>query len=95
MNGQTNKEGAFNIDIRNINIGPKAHSIKLYGNIYSIYMIVWFSYYFLLIITIKSPFVMFLSFHHIFLRANNSAMGGDRVLPKVANERYCNVVLIK
>ena len=29
-----------------------------------------------------------------FLRGNNSALGGHRVLPKVANERYCNIVLI-
>ena len=29
-----------------------------------------------------------------FLRANNTALGGHRALPKVANERYCNVVLI-
>merc|ERR1712237_223557 len=29
-----------------------------------------------------------------FLRGNNSALGGHRALPKVANERYCNIVLI-
>ena len=29
-----------------------------------------------------------------FLRGNSSALGGHRVLPKVANERYCNIVLI-
>merc|ERR1712237_82323 len=29
-----------------------------------------------------------------FLRGNNSALGGHRVLPKVANEMYCNIVLI-
>ena len=34
------------------------------------------------------------SINHIFLRGNNSALGGHRVLPKVANERSCNIVLI-
>ena len=29
-----------------------------------------------------------------FLLLNNSALGGHRTLPKVANERYCNIVLI-
>ena len=29
-----------------------------------------------------------------FLKGNNSALGGKRVLLKVANERYCNIVLI-
>ena len=54
------------------------------------------------LIYIKSPFVIVIrcslivhpSIHHIFLRGNNSAVGGHRALPKVANERYCNIVLI-
>merc|ERR1712002_1227355 len=29
-----------------------------------------------------------------FLRGNNSALGGHRALPKVANERYCYIFLI-
>ena len=34
------------------------------------------------------PFVTF------FLRGNNSALGGHRALPKVANERYCYIFFI-
>ena len=34
------------------------------------------------------PFVTF------FLKGNNSALGGHRVFPKVANERYCYIFLI-
>ena len=50
-------------------------------------------------IYIKSPFVVhpfiFLSIRpSCFLRGNNSALGGHRALPNVANERYCNIVLI-
>ena len=29
-----------------------------------------------------------------FFLLNNSALGGHRLLPKVANERYCNIFLI-
>ena len=32
--------------------------------------------------------------HQVFLKGNNSALGGHRALPKVVNERYCNMVLI-
>ena len=31
---------------------------------------------------------------HVFLRANNSALGSHRALPKVVNEKYFNIVLI-
>ena len=48
-------------------------------------------------IYIKSPFVVRPSVPSsvtFFLRGNNSALGGHRALPKVANERYCNIVFI-
>merc|ERR1712237_225873 len=58
-----------------------------------------------LYIYIKSPFVVICSlfirhsfvvhlFVMFFLRGNNSALGGHRAPLKVANESYCNVVLI-
>ena len=47
-------------------------------------------------IYIKSPFVIVIvcCVFVRFLKGNNSALGGKRVLLKVANERYCNIVLI-
>ena len=46
-------------------------------------------------IYIKSPFVVVRSsFVTVFLRGNNSALGGHRALPKVANERYCYIFFI-
>ena len=40
------------------------------------------------------PYIRCPMFVTFFLRGNNSALGGHRALPKVANERYCNIVLI-
>ena len=48
-------------------------------------------------IYIKSAFIVHLFVHlsicYIFLSCNNSALGSHRVLLKVANERYCSIVL--
>ena len=51
--------------------------------------------FFMAHIYIKSPFVVSVrSYVTFFLRGNNSALGGHRALPKVANERYCYIFLI-